>query len=913
MCSASEQLFSPLSGCAGFAGAAYNFGAPLLVKTGGRCCSKGATSFENTGAVSVDVVVGSDVGVRKTSTVTSKIQQRTAQSLRAVLLVDGCYKSDPKVSIAVSAIANLDGSVLKPGVQITIGVAMRGRPALSKTATLRSKGGAGWFGTFEVDVPVAWFSATTNSTASVTVGLAGAKEKGVGDVTVHAYAEPSGDDFGPAKQRLTLVFPHHSLFPGDEVAIDVVAHTTLVVKSYGIDLKVDNRALEITGVEAIPSKSAKMQWTSKVGIVEGYAVTNAYRCALCNTVPDERGGNEEVLMRLKVKVRGGVAAGAYTVRATVVDDKNKDSNKAMSSADTGAPALMQSRGSVTRDGIGTLHVTTEAPRGIFSSVGGKSLIVNTAVLSGNQLSRRVYITEVSSKGKTRTLSSATGLTCESSDKAVMQVSSDCLQATLTGVETRGAGKVGLMYTAGSFKVDQHFRVYYPEKPIAVKLSQTKALKRVDGWRVPSVVGKCSAGRVSKFQSVSYNVVAKFQTDTSSDAFEADVTQFVKEVSLKTPSVAALVTRKVGSVRHQTVEGKEPGTSQLIAYGADDSVLGETTVTVSNDNVTIVALQAVAVKTTVGVEATTTVENTRSSTEMCASAAKAPAVLSFERDKAQVVALAKLSDGNTMHITRDDGLHLESVDNRSVVIDDDVYVMVPVGGESSPYKSQATAFLVPACAVEPLVEACVLFTVQLPRADECRVTPTQPRLAALDSTASAAGVSTEVSLEITLVWKKPARELSVQSDERTLVDLSKAGGRLNLQRSATGMKLTVAKGATAGPATVVIYFSNQKVNATFTVTVVEFDHFEVPVAAWPTWASSANFDELGGATELSEIECTRPLKFEQATVGCDVILTDGTKIAGLESRGASPQEQMHWPHHSGWQQRGRHLIRHFLMC
>jgi hypothetical protein len=195
-------------------------------------------------------------------------------------------------------------------------------------------------------------------------------------------------------------------------------------------------------------------------------------------------------------------------------------------------------------------------------------------------------------------------------------------------------------------------------------------------------------------------------------------------------------------------------------------------------------------------------------------------------------------------------------------------------------------LVPACAVEPLVEACVLFTVQLPRADECRVTPTQPRLAALDSTASAAGVSTEVSLEITLVWKKPARELSVQSDERTLVDLSKAGGRLNLQRSATGMKLTVAKGATAGPATVMIYFSNQKVNATFTVTVVEFDHFEVPVAAWPTWASSANFDELGGATELSEIECTRPLKFEQATVGCDVILTDGTKIAGLESRGAS---------------------------
>lgn len=860
---------------------ALAFGVPMLKQKDSRCCTSDMTSFSSSGAVSVKAVVGSDLSSSRSSVLTSSVTSKPAVGLGAELLANDVYHSDANIQIAARASGNLDGSPLPSAVPFKVTVTVAGNPPSTKSFSLQKNGNKGWLGINAFSVPSLWFSTTQDTNATVTVELPGTGNvQDIGSVVLRKHSEPAPTDFGDAKQRLSLKLPAHNVFAGESVTLDVVANTKLVLKGFEVDLEVDRSALEMTSITVVnaPGTSKDMLWIESISNINGFAQIQNFRCAACDSVPDKRGAGSETLFRVTVRVKNGASAGAYTIKATVKTDADAKSNNAMSSADTGAPALLHARGGIALAGVGSVHVVHEVARGIFSHADGKVVIVNTAVFNGVAVSRNVQVTQVSNRGRYSTI---TGVKCESSDDGVMKASPDCSQVKLTAAESGGAAKLTITYTSATFTTEQHFRVYYPEIPVSVSLVQAKPLKRIEGWNVSSVPGDCSKPMVPKYQHTAFSAVALFKASKGArrqvrqlvpDPFEVDVTHMMKQVAVDTLTVARITTKNSGSLTEQIVQGVGAGTSKLVITDSSGKTIGEATITVSNEPVTMTGLLATAVKPMFTTAGSTQEENAYSVTHICAAVPQKPVVFSFEREQAQVVAVATFSDGGTMHITRDEGLRVASLYNNSVIIQKEVYVAVPVRGESSAYKSQATASLHPECAAKPVAEACVYFTVDLPSADSAKAIPSATKLTVPKDAANAAGVPTELSLQVKLIWNTPARQENVEKDPRTRVDLRDAGGRLKLVQLPTGgIKLQVVPGAQSGIVPVYVSFDHHSVTTNFTVTIVKYQRFIIPVTPYPAF----KYDPDWGKPKV----CKSPVDL--------VFLLDGSGSIEMTALGGAP--------------------------
>lgn len=115
-------------------------------------------------------------------------------------------------------------------------------------------------------------------------------------------------------------------------------------------------------------------------------------------------------------------------------------------------------------------------------------LLNTAVLTGRQVSQPMKVFVVSQAGKVGdvTLQSS----CHSADESILKVSPSCTSVYLDGSEIRGSQNASVLVKYGTYTGQAHFLVWMPEIPLMVRLSDTK-LSQVKGWRTPQLERKKS--------------------------------------------------------------------------------------------------------------------------------------------------------------------------------------------------------------------------------------------------------------------------------------------------------------------------------------------------------------------------------------------------------------------------------------
>ncbi|GLH03410.1 Uncharacterized protein GBIM_09319 [Gryllus bimaculatus] len=116
-------------------------------------------------------------------------------------------------------------------------------------------------------------------------------------------------------------------------------------------------------------------------------------------------------------------------------------------------------------------------------------VMNTAVLTGRQVSQAMKVFIVSQAGKVAdvTLQSS----CHSEDESVLKVSSSCSSVYVDGSEQRGSSNASVLVKYGTYTGLARFTVWMPEFPLEVHVADFR-LSQVKGWKVPDLqaaVGK----------------------------------------------------------------------------------------------------------------------------------------------------------------------------------------------------------------------------------------------------------------------------------------------------------------------------------------------------------------------------------------------------------------------------------------
>ncbi|XP_061465756.1 transmembrane protein 132A isoform X2 [Rhineura floridana] len=235
-------------------------------------------------------------------------------------------------------------------------------------------------------------------------------------------------------------------------------------------------------------------------------------------------------------------------------------------------------------------------------------IVNTALLTGIPQSVPVKLVVVETGGAVSEVTEQMG--CESSNKQVLQVSDVCDAVYVGGKESRGARGVRVDFWYRRQHASLLFTVWAPLLPLHIELTDT-SLEQVRGWRVPGLASDGSPAEPEEggeegerraracrlqYQRAGVRFLAHFVahpldggrhlTYMPSSDWLLDVSHLVqKHARIQDPRVATL---EDGSV----VVGREPGmTSVEVRSPVSDSILGEQTLVVSEEKVSVSELQA----------------------------------------------------------------------------------------------------------------------------------------------------------------------------------------------------------------------------------------------------------------------------------------------------------------------------------
>ncbi|EAT43715.1 AAEL004880-PA, partial [Aedes aegypti] len=108
-------------------------------------------------------------------------------------------------------------------------------------------------------------------------------------------------------------------------------------------------------------------------------------------------------------------------------------------------------------------------------------LMNTAVLTGRQVSQAMKVFIVSQAGKVAdvTLQSS----CQAEDESVIKVSSSCSSVYVDGSEARGSSNASVLVKYGTYSGLAKFTVWMPEFPLEVSVADFR-LSQIKGWKIP---------------------------------------------------------------------------------------------------------------------------------------------------------------------------------------------------------------------------------------------------------------------------------------------------------------------------------------------------------------------------------------------------------------------------------------------
>ncbi|XP_075051137.1 transmembrane protein 132E [Mixophyes fleayi] len=236
-------------------------------------------------------------------------------------------------------------------------------------------------------------------------------------------------------------------------------------------------------------------------------------------------------------------------------------------------------------------------------------IINTAILTGRTVAIPVKVLAIEASGAITDISSFTE--CKSSNEDIIKVSSSCDYLFVSGKETRGSMNAQSNFTYEHLSALLEMTVWVPKLPLSIELSDSK-LSQVKGWRIPILPDrrsvrdsddddeeedkKLNRGCTLQYQHATLQVFTQFHTTSSEGTDQVitmlgpnwlvEVTDLVNDfMQVEDPKIAEMVDSN-------TLAGREPGTTVFkVVSPLMEAVLGETTITVTEEKVSIIELQA----------------------------------------------------------------------------------------------------------------------------------------------------------------------------------------------------------------------------------------------------------------------------------------------------------------------------------
>ncbi|XP_065333491.1 transmembrane protein 132E isoform X3 [Cloeon dipterum] len=121
-------------------------------------------------------------------------------------------------------------------------------------------------------------------------------------------------------------------------------------------------------------------------------------------------------------------------------------------------------------------------------------VLNTAVLTGRQVSQAMKVFIVSRAGKVADVTLQAS--CRSVEESVLKVSSSCSSVYVDGSEVRGSSNASVLVQYGPYSGVAKFTVWTPEYPLEVSVGDQR-LSQVKGWRVPDLAAGSSISKTKR--------------------------------------------------------------------------------------------------------------------------------------------------------------------------------------------------------------------------------------------------------------------------------------------------------------------------------------------------------------------------------------------------------------------------------
>ncbi|XP_045784546.1 transmembrane protein 132E [Maniola jurtina] len=238
-------------------------------------------------------------------------------------------------------------------------------------------------------------------------------------------------------------------------------------------------------------------------------------------------------------------------------------------------------------------------------------VLNTAVLTGRQVSQAMKVLIVSQAGQVAdvTLQSS----CHSEDESVLKVSSSCSSVYVDGSEIRGSSNASVIVKYGTYTGLARFTVWMPEYPLEIDVDDNR-LSQIKGWKVSDEANSKDRLRRSlssrgwggsrpdapnsltdqrscrlRYQQSNVEVYARF---LAKDHDSGRVSYFVsRRTWLKVTELVLSLMRvsdpRIASLRDRVLQGRSTGRTEVqVLSPITGRVIGLREVRVVNDKVSI---------------------------------------------------------------------------------------------------------------------------------------------------------------------------------------------------------------------------------------------------------------------------------------------------------------------------------------
>ena len=517
------------------------------------------------------------------------------------------------------------------------------------------------------------------------------------------------------------------------------------------------------------------------------------------------------------------------------------------------------RGFVSSSGTASVYVLPPPTvRGIFVSI-LQGELVNSAMLNPrlNTVSTTMSINTIARNsifGRQNTVQPVTGgLACTSANTSIVGVTPLCNSVFLDGESQTEPGVATLFvnHLASGNIASLQVAVWVPALPLEVSLSD-KSLSPVNGWL-----------RMSDCTSLQYQQ-ARISVQTYFRGPAGQRTTSMHILRLLNSNQLSVTDTSVASVSFGHLTGLSPGqaniTIERFVQGVSEDI-GSAPFEVLSNGINVTQLR-VLVFTSVGLSVRNRQLNSASESTQISVDIKAD--FFREEQEGYVATSAVFEDGSITALSPTAGLRLQSTDNDTVRVLGNDRISVRSSGKGEFLKMYWQPL---GCSNQGvLISGSGVLDVTLPEPNSVFVSPSQARLAVPGSPAlSLAGLSESVRVNVTLVFARSTREMTL--DSRTIYNTSRSNGVFSIVNQ--GGVVSIQAASKTGVGYLIVAFNHYQITKTIAITVVDASYLTLAISPYPSFPNSHLMD----ASQLDIVANTQVQ--QEGEVWASMRLTDGT--------------------------------------